>query len=63
MYFIAESAVYACTNHTYLVIPVYMPCSKGPIKVKPVNGHSVTLYFHLETFKRTKKNFIVFEVH
>ena len=36
MYCIAESTVYAYTDRPYLVIPVYMPCSRGPDKVKPV---------------------------
>ena len=63
MYCIAESKVYAYTDHPYLVTPVYMPCSRGPYKVKPANGHSNTPYLHLETIKTTRKHFLVFEVH
>ena len=55
--------MYAYTDRPYLVIPVYMPCSRGPDKVKPVNGHSNTPYLHLETIKTTRKYFLVFEVH
>ena len=60
---IAESTVYAYTDRPYLVIPVYMPCSRGPDKVKPVNGHSNTPCLHLETIKTTRKYFLVFEVN
>ena len=59
----AESTVYAYTDRPYLVIPVYMPRSRGPDKVKPVNGHSNTPNFHLETIKTTRKYFLVFGVH
>ena len=41
MHCIAESTVYAYTDRPYLVIPVYMPCSRGLDKVKLVNGHSM----------------------
>ena len=63
IYCIAESTVYAYTDRPYLVIPVYMPCRRGPDKVKPVNGHSSTPYLHLETIKTARKHFLVFEVH
>ena len=62
-YCIAESTAYAYTDRPYLVIPVYMPCSRGPGMVKPVNGHSNTPYSHLKTIKTTRKHFLVFEVH
>ena len=39
MYCIAESTVYAYTDRPYLVIPVYMPCSRGPDKVEPPNQY------------------------
>ena len=60
---IAESMVCAYMDRPYLVITVYKPCSRGPDKVKLVNGHSTTLHFHLETIKTTKNHFLVFEVH
>ena len=62
-YCIAERTVYAYTDRPYPVIPAYMPCSRGPDKVKPANGHSNTPYLHLETIKTTRKYFLVFEVH
>ena len=62
-YCIAESTVYVYTDRPLLVIPIYMPCSMRPDKVKPVNGHSTTPYFHLETIKTTMKHFLVFEEH
>ena len=54
---IAESTVYAYTDRPYLVIPVYMPCSRGPDKVKPVNGHSNTPYLHLWDYQNNKETF------
>ena len=30
--------MFAYTDRPYLVIPVYIPCSRGPDKIKPVNG-------------------------
>ena len=47
--------MYAYTDCPYIVIPVYMPCIRGPDKLKPVNRHSNTQYSHLETIKATRK--------
>ena len=58
IYCIAESTVYANTDRPYLVIPVYMPCSRGPDKVKPVNGPLIILMAQCQNVCHVSKSIL-----